>query len=303
MKAGKDMDSNNGDSNTLTKFDSLLREKEEAVSWIGVYSTAHGTKIEYGFLKNDAMGLTTLLSYYQAEEDGVPKCPLAMVSGESSLGRKLAIFYSAVEHPCQPQCKVDLSLGLNMNTQSMQTLAQVGRGDFYLGTLASRLQEVIREEQKGQKTGLDMTEGGKLKRTPANLRLLTGPGEHKLDEFENEVFQSNQIDIANLMLKYLEFEIADLHRWLLLVVTNGWLALTKLLMKWYPEIHHRQDEDGFTALMYASMNDHQAVVQLLIDKGAQLEVQDHGGRTALTNASQEGHQAVVQLLIDKGAQL
>ena len=53
----------------------------------------------------------------------------------------------------------------------------------------------------------------------------------------------------------------------------------------------------------AAGNGHEAVVKLLIGKGADVKTAAAGkaGRTALQVAAEHGHEAAVKLLIDKGA--
>lgn len=63
-----------------------------------------------------------------------------------------------------------------------------------------------------------------------------------------------------------------------------------------------KDNRGMTALHIASEHGHEAVVQLLLDKGAELEAKDDNGWTALHFAAEEGHEAIVQLLLDRGAE-
>jgi ankyrin repeat protein len=49
--------------------------------------------------------------------------------------------------------------------------------------------------------------------------------------------------------------------------------------------------------------DHEAIVQLLVEKGAALDLQDINGQTPLSLAVDYGHKPVVQLLVEKGAAL
>ena len=53
-----------------------------------------------------------------------------------------------------------------------------------------------------------------------------------------------------------------------------------------------------TALQSASHRGHEAIVRLLLEKGAAINTQDG---TALQAASFGGHEAIVQLLLEKGA--
>jgi hypothetical protein len=63
----------------------------------------------------------------------------------------------------------------------------------------------------------------------------------------------------------------------------------------------RGDSKGNTALQLAVWGGNEAVVQLLVDKGADVKTIDNDGKTVLHLAAEEGNEAVVQLLVDKGA--
>ena len=51
--------------------------------------------------------------------------------------------------------------------------------------------------------------------------------------------------------------------------------------------------------MYAAYSGHEAVVKLLVEKGAELDSKDRDGRTPLSHAAGNGHKAVVKLLVEK----
>ena len=46
----------------------------------------------------------------------------------------------------------------------------------------------------------------------------------------------------------------------------------------------------------------EAIVKLLVEKGAELESKDNDGRTSLSWAVEIGREAVVKLLVEKGAE-
>ncbi|CZR65340.1 related to nucleoside phosphorylase [Phialocephala subalpina] len=84
---------------------------------------------------------------------------------------------------------------------------------------------------------------------------------------------------------------------------NGHEAVVKLLLDKGAEPETKDTEYGQTPLSWAAENGHEAVVKLLLDKGAEPETKDTWyGQTPLLWAAGKGHEAVVKLLLDKGAE-
>jgi ankyrin repeat protein len=81
---------------------------------------------------------------------------------------------------------------------------------------------------------------------------------------------------------------------------NGHEAVVKLLVEKGADLESK-DRFGRIPLSLAAMNGHEAVVKLLVEKGADLEYKDHNGQTSLSFATKYGHKAVVKLLLEKGA--
>ena len=64
-----------------------------------------------------------------------------------------------------------------------------------------------------------------------------------------------------------------------------------------------QDSDGYTALMCAAIDGHERVVELLLQRGAEIDQQDSDGVTALMIAALYGHERVIDMLLENGAEI
>jgi hypothetical protein len=85
---------------------------------------------------------------------------------------------------------------------------------------------------------------------------------------------------------------------------NGHEAVVKLLLEKGADIESKDSKDSRTPLLWAARNGHEAVVNLLLEKSANPEVKDFkDSRTPLLWAVGNGHEAVVKLLLEKGADL
>lgn len=66
------------------------------------------------------------------------------------------------------------------------------------------------------------------------------------------------------------------------------------------DVHiNEKDDFGRTALLWAVENNHQEVVELLLEIGADGDLQDHSGQTALFRAAWRGWGKVVESLLVK----
>ena len=54
--------------------------------------------------------------------------------------------------------------------------------------------------------------------------------------------------------------------------------------------------------MIANENGHSAAIEVLLNRGAQVEAKSTSGHTALTMASENGHAAAIEALLTRGAQ-
>ena len=66
------------------------------------------------------------------------------------------------------------------------------------------------------------------------------------------------------------------------------------------DINH-QDKEGWTALMEAAHNGHEAIMKRLIKNGADINIQNNEGLTAFALAIIKGHEKIVKCLFKKGA--
>ncbi|RYP59119.1 hypothetical protein DL770_010282 [Monosporascus sp. CRB-9-2] len=81
-------------------------------------------------------------------------------------------------------------------------------------------------------------------------------------------------------------------------------AVVKLLLEKGADLESKDSRYGRTPLSWAAENGHEAVVRLLLEKGADREFKDSRyGRTPLSWAAENGHEAVTKLLLEKGADL
>ncbi|RYO80668.1 hypothetical protein DL762_007533 [Monosporascus cannonballus] len=82
---------------------------------------------------------------------------------------------------------------------------------------------------------------------------------------------------------------------------NGHEAVVKLLLERGADFKLADNIYGETLLLWAARNGHEAVVKLLLETGADFKSGGAFGQAPLSWATQYGHEVVVQLLFDKGA--
>lgn len=90
-----------------------------------------------------------------------------------------------------------------------------------------------------------------------------------------------------------------------LAASGGYVGIIKLLLGHGAEINSRTGSKlGISPLMLAAMNGHTAAVKLLLDMGSDINAQIETNRnTALTLACFQGRHEVVNLLVDRKANI
>lgn len=83
--------------------------------------------------------------------------------------------------------------------------------------------------------------------------------------------------------------------------TGQIVAVRSALQSGRVDVDFAFEEDGMTALMYASLAGHDAVVDAILEAGAQVDLANNEGETALILASKYGFTDVAARLIEAGA--
>jgi hypothetical protein len=104
-----------------------------------------------------------------------------------------------------------------------------------------------------------------------------------------------------LLEKGLGFNVQGKYDGNALFLASAHEAVVRLLLEKGAE-RDSKDNNGRTPLSRAAMMGHEAVVRLLLEKGAERDSKDSDGRTPLSRAAEMGHEAVVRLLLEKGAE-
>ncbi|KAH6883536.1 ankyrin repeat-containing domain protein, partial [Thelonectria olida] len=60
---------------------------------------------------------------------------------------------------------------------------------------------------------------------------------------------------------------------------------------------------GRTPLWFAAANEREAIIQLLLKNGADINMKDEKGRTPISYAAENGREAIAQLLLKNGADI
>jgi ankyrin repeat protein len=141
----------------------------------------------------------------------------------------------------------------------------------------------------------------KIKKSPQKIKIF------KKQLLQIDLFQveaQNEIRILKLIstlclveLKKTQLQFLTFFR---VVSAVGDREIVQLLIEKGADVN-KTWKDGVTPLWVASQNGHEEVVKLLIANGADVKKSNENGVTPLWVASQNGHKGTVKLLIEKGA--
>ena len=84
---------------------------------------------------------------------------------------------------------------------------------------------------------------------------------------------------------------------------RGDLSVLEYLLDAYPSTVNMRDENGRTALHYASYNGHLDAVKLLVSEGANINARGKHGGTPVYLAGYKGYLDIIKFLFSKGAKL
>jgi ankyrin repeat protein len=86
-------------------------------------------------------------------------------------------------------------------------------------------------------------------------------------------------------------------------VKAGRFEEVRSLLEINPQLARIPDENGMTPLHWASVSGRKDIAELLIEKGADLNIKDKWNLTPLSRANQLGRRGVVNLLLERGVEL
>lgn len=120
--------------------------------------------------------------------------------------------------------------------------------------------------------------------------------------FRWDLFEHVSIEIIQILLEEKFLAKPGIYQLFMFSVQNGHKDIVELLL---PEIDCIDfiDDEGFTALMWASGDGHVEIVELLLKHGADINARTQNGATALRIASETGRFEIAKLLIEQGANI
>jgi hypothetical protein len=101
-------------------------------------------------------------------------------------------------------------------------------------------------------------------------------------------------------LRALQYMKANCSKSLHAVASGGYVTILEQLLQSNIDVNAK-DNNGSTALIYASIGGHVNCIDMLIATRADVNTKDNDGRTALMGASVGGHVSCIDMLMSRGA--
>ncbi|MCJ1405818.1 hypothetical protein MMC11_009048, partial [Xylographa trunciseda] len=117
---------------------------------------------------------------------------------------------------------------------------------------------------------------------------------------------NGHIEIARLLISRgvdVDARIVGVDRPIALAVKKGLLRIVELLIDGGAILDARGEGPWCSILELAILHQNESIVQLLLERGADVETEDYLERTALGCATSIGNVTIVQLLLDHGAKI
>ncbi|KAJ4288675.1 hypothetical protein N0V90_011912 [Kalmusia sp. IMI 367209] len=144
-----------------------------------------------------------------------------------------------------------------------------------------------------------------------NYTFLDYSAEFWTLHFRQVCVSSNEVTIVPLALRISDPEskaysvLVEIYSWdrddfprhspsLILASYFGLCAIAQRLLEMGADLETKDDRYGRTPLSWAIMNEHEVMVELLLENGADVEFKDEDGQTPLFIAASEGYEAVVK---------
>ncbi|KAH0558926.1 hypothetical protein GP486_004447 [Trichoglossum hirsutum] len=136
----------------------------------------------------------------------------------------------------------------------------------------------------------------------AQLLLEKGASTDKCREWLNDAIDNNDSSITHVLLPYTTLSGVEINEFIRAAAMKQYVAVIRALLK-RVHVEARNPQYGYAALVWAAKNGHLAVVEVLLENGADVNASNTDALTALQLAAESGHETVVQLLIRKGASI
>ena len=164
---------------------------------------------------------------------------------------------------------------------------------------------MLADSQQEESNIPEQTEKEALPSLKQPSSTLTKSGSSSRDSLLLEAASQGDVEQGEQLLRTgLTPDVADENGWtaLMMATLHGSSPMVELLLKKGADVNLHNTTGG-TALMMAAIQGQNEILQLLLDRGAKVDVQDTQGWTSLMYAARSGHTPTVQILLSSGAEV